>query len=292
MDDTRPTIIIRRRKHVAEHHGGAWKVAMADFMSTMFALFLTLWILGQSQEVKRAVAYYFRHPMDIPHNISPLPGGSGILQSTPTLPGDAKNTGGKMNEPTDLLATKPRVTSPDPAERPVAPVTPDEIISNQEWIEFKRMVDKLWKEMGVDPEFERFKDNLRIQAFENGVLIQIVDQEHSPLFVEGSRSFSAPVKRVFKLLASQISRFPNNPVEIDGHEAAPELDRKLHWTLSAQMADDARVELEDNGVKYPQITKVGACSDTRLLDKAKPEDPCNRRVSILLRPQNWVPDSY
>jgi len=304
----RPIIIIKKKKKGGHgHHGGAWKVAFADFMTAMFALFLVLWILTQSVEVKAAVASYFRHPTDYEGKPDgTFRGNNGLLENrqgrldNPTNNLDSTESksliigsDGQVERPMSVSgglshkAAEPGLRKAEKVESPLEQEK-DEVRT------FMKVADDLWMVLGMDPSFDRIKDNIRIQTIEDGLVIQLVDQAKSPLFEDGKCEFRSAVKQAIGILAQSLSKRPNNKIEIDGHgtELAMAFGEKQKWLASSSMADLTRAELERDGLKPFQITKVAGCADTRPLNPIEPGDPINRRISILVRPQQWTPERY
>lgn len=294
-------IIYKKRKGGGGHghHGGAWKVAFADFMTAMMALFLVLWIMAQSQEVKSAVAYYFRHPteyegkpdsllrgndglMEIKNgrmdnraslregNSNPPPGGGSGLQAQSVAGGAAR-----MNAEPGLR--------PEPIER--IEEDPDEVR------DFLKLSDLLWEELGLDPSYMRFKDQVTIETMEDGMLVQLMELPDQPLLEDHTFKFTPTIKRALAILAKKLKSYPNK-IEIDGHGLGTASDPAEKWVGSTLLANLARQELEAGGIKATQITRIAGCADTRPLDPKTGANPLNRRVSIMVHPKQWRPDRY
>ena len=294
----------RRKRARHEHHGGAWKVAFADFMTAMFALFLVLWILTQSQDVKSAVASYFRHATDYEGKADEtLRGNQGLQENKQgrlDLPNnflDVESSNGTRLDPQSASGGLGKVTAeaglrPQIIER-VEDQDKDEIKT------FLNLADDLWARMGMDPSFLKAKNNLAIEAREEGLLIQFIQQPNAPLFDEKTGAFKDSLQRMFAVLSKKFALLPNK-LEIDGHgsifstgSTVPGTsDANQKWHASALMADLARAELQKNGVREGQITKVSGCGLARLLNPNNVNDPVNQRISILLRPRQWQAERY
>lgn len=298
----RPIIVIKKIKKAHGHHGGAWKVAFADFMTAMFALFLVLWILTQSQEVKTAVASYFRHPTDYEGKPdADFHGNNGLMENRQgrldhmpnvlQIEGKKEGSEGAGQTPESVAGG----TAPATAEAGLRPEIVERVEEQEkdEMRSFLKIADDLWMVLGMDGSFKRFKDNVLIEAIEDGLVIQLVDQPKAPLFEEGSTDFKPAIKRAFSILGKELSKYPNK-VEIDGHatEISNAYDSRKKWLASGLLADMARIELENAGLKPAQVTKVSGCADMRPLNPQSPGDPLNRRVSILVRPRQWRPERY
>jgi chemotaxis protein MotB len=300
----RPIIIIKK-KAGHEHHGGAWKVAFADFMTAMFALFLVLWILTQSQEVKTAVAMYFRKPTDFEGKPDAMNRGNNglmenrqgrldnqpdILQVDPKKSGAAE--GGEGQTPESISGGAAPV-APEPGLRPM-PVERPEEQEVDEVRSFLKIADDLWAVLGMAGSYRRFKDNVVIEAIEDGLVIQLVEQPNSPLFEDGSTQFRQPIQQALNLIGKQLAGFPRNKIEIDGHgiQVAGLYTPEQKWMASTMLADLARIQLVKAGMNTVQIAKVSGCADSRPLNPRDKADPLNQRISILVRPRQWRPERY
>jgi len=300
----RPIIIVKK-KGGHGHHGGAWKVAFADFMTAMFALFLVLWILTQSQEVKTAIASYFRHPTDyegkpdamIRGNNGLMDNKQGRLDNAPEVIQEKKdksgaNAGGEGQTPESVSGGAAPV-APEPGMRPM-PVERPEEQEVDEVRSFLKISDEIWTVLGMAGSFKRFKDNIVIEAIEDGLVIQIVEQPNSPLFEEGSTSFRPAIKQAMSVIGKQLAQFPKNKLEIDGHgiQIAGVFGPEQKWLASSMLADLTRQQLMNSGVTFQQVAKVSGCADSRPLNPRNKADPLNQRISILLRPRQWRPERY
>jgi chemotaxis protein MotB len=299
----KPKIKIVYRKKGGDHgghHGGSWKVAFADFMTAMMALFMCLWIMAQSQEVKQAVAYYFRHPTaDTTSDPDSIFSGSqglqdnlrGRLDLPPSVLGEKMdiNQGYKGQTPESITGAAAHM-SPDPGLRP-APV---ERVHEQEVDEvrdFLNLTDELWSMLGMDPSYLRVKDQITIQALEEGLLVQFVERPGYPLLEEQSERLQPQIRQALATIAKRLAKLPNL-LEIDGHGLGLSQSEEHKWVGSLMLADLFRKELVANGLRASQISKVGGCADARPLNPQDPKDPLNRRVSIIVRPRQWRPDRF
>lgn len=297
----RPIIIIKKGGEHG-HHGGAWKVAFADFMTAMFALFLVLWILTQSQEVKNAVAAYFRHPTDyegkpdamIRGNNGLMDNKQGRLDNAPNVINENES---KSGPGADEQHPTPRLDINDVSTTlPVIPLRdePPDDLEVDEVRSFLKISEELWQVLGMSGSFHRFKDNLRIEAIEDGLVIQLVEQKGSPLFEDGGTQFRQPIKNAIAIIGREIKRYPKNKIEIDGHgvQIAGVFGPDKKWLASTMLADLLREQIVNAGVSNDQITKVAGCADARPLVRHNKADPLNQRISILVRPRQWRPELY
>lgn len=288
----------RRRRRRLDHHGGAWKVALADFMTAMFALFLVLWILTQSQEVKSAVASYFRHATDYEGKADEiLRGNQGLLENKQgrlDLVNNMINYEGINGSKLDARSASGGLAKVA-AEAALRPQVIDRVEEQEkdELKTFLNLADDLWSRLGMDPSFLKAKNNLSIEAREEGLVIQFIQQPNAPLFDEKTGALKVAFQELIHVIGRKIAQLPNK-MEIDGHGSifsnVPDSSQK--WKSSMLMAELVRAQLQVSGIRDDQITKVSGCGVTRLLNPNNVNDPINQRISILVRPRQWRPERY
>lgn len=263
------TTIIKKvvKKGHAGHHGGAWKVAYADFVTAMMALFMVLWIVGQSSKTtKEAIADYFRKPGVFTTTSA---GGQKIapIAPDPTTSGD----GGTLNLP--------------------RPMSPQEALSDilrlqqkaQEQA-LKQVGEHLQKRLAAMPELRRLKDQVAIEITEDGLRIELLDKEGSSFFEVGSAQFKTETVPVLRAIASEIGSLPN-PVVIEGHTDSRPFtagSNRSNWELSTDRANSARRLIESLHVQDERIAHVRGYADRKLRYPDQPYDVRNRRISITL----------
>ncbi|MFO1436237.1 MAG: flagellar motor protein MotB [Gammaproteobacteria bacterium] len=284
-NDNQPIIIKKIKKGGHGHHGGAWKVAFADFVTAMMAFFMLMWLLGSTTpEQKAAISDYFNNPSAVPG-----PGGA----STSMI----KN-GGEMDVPkgegeSPLQQSKPtEVEQEVDVESEQTKATLAELESaesedrdrKQELDRMESMVEELKKSMAAGQALEPFKDQLLIDITSEGLRIQIVDKENRPMFDSGSSTLKSYTQIILKEVAKVIAKSPNR-ISLSGHtDRTPFLGRNgySNWELSADRANAARRALTDAGVAQEKIGRVVGLSDSVLFDKKNPFNPINRRISIVV----------
>lgn len=252
-------IIIKRRKHGGHgHHGGAWKVALADFMTAMMAFFMVMWLVGQKAEVRESVAGYFRDPGKFAQQ-----GKSGVLKGSssplkpssladPIVPPPTKADGGgpSMKESEQLTLTARRIL---------------EALKNQ-------------------PAFERVKKNMKVQMTSEGLRIILNESENSPAFFEpGSAKLLQKSAIILVTIAKELGNLQNNIV-IEGHtNSRPTASKEYtNWELSTDRANAARQLMEVSGLFQGQIKEVRGFAGEYPMVVNNPDDPRNRRVTILV----------
>lgn len=235
----------RRIKKVAGHgghHGGSWKVAYADFVTAMMALFLVLWLLSQADtKIKQSIASYFRNP------------GVFSSQSGGLLKGRSQV------DPTAGMSEKDE-------EQTLFNVSSS----------LKKNLDAMKK--------HESKERVKIKMTEQGLDIQILDKAERVSFESGSAVLNPSAKEILAEIAKNICALPN-PLTIGGHtdqHLFPAGSTYTNWELSADRANSARRELENNCVKAEQIRRVIGYADTELLYPNDPFAPGNRRISIIV----------
>ena len=244
-----------RRRHL--HPGGAWKVAYADFVTAMMALFLVLWLVSQDQKIKDAVQRSFTHPFS-----SKTEGTTGILPKTP----DVK-----------VAQVESRVGSFDSAA-----VVELNALRNLTQDLLKSLQDK----------DNDFNNTMQLDLSAEGLRINLFDRAGKPLFSPAGADFTEYGSWILTTLAWQLSRYPTFVVEIEGHTEknapAPREDYGA-WELSADRANAARRKLVTNGVPPKQIRKVAGFADTSPMPNSAPAAEVNRRVAILLKVSSAKP---
>lgn len=236
-----------RKKH---HHGGAWKVAYADFVTAMMALFLVLWLTSQDQRIKQAVERAFTHPFS-----------SVTKESTGIIPNK------------DVAAVKSTSGNFDSA-------------SAVELNMLRKIAQDLLRSLESNPETP--DDNpVKLEMMPDGLRISIFDRNRKPIFEQDSAQFTPYGAWVISTLAWEVSRFSGSfNVEIEGHTESgrPAVrDQYGDWELSADRANAARRKLQEHDVDEEQIRRVAAYAATVPVADLEPEDETNRRVTVLLK---------
>jgi chemotaxis protein MotB len=236
------------------HHGGSWKVAYADFVTAMMALFLCLWLTAQDAKIKDAVERAFRNPFSAVNK-----------ESTGIIPNQGKDASAASSQ-----SAKGNFTSVSAAEMEM----------------LRHITDDLSKMLaGVEDE----ENSIKMEMTPDGLRINVFDRSHKPIFEPGTDTFTSYGSWVFSTLAWEISRYQTFKIELEGHtevtaQASPEGRGK--WELSADRANAARRKLLQNGVLSGQIFKVAGLADTQPLPSLDPTAEGNRRVTVLLKVEN------
>ena len=230
-----PTIIVKRMPAHEEHHGGAWKVAYADFVTAMMALFIVLWLMASSQKIQQSVAGYFGDPR-----------------------GNGKQTGTSKAGKGDPLA-----------------------LNRDNLKELKSKLEQLMRQI---PNFEQIKSQVNMTITPEGLRIDLMETSGGMFFENGDPRPTNAGRELLRALAGGLSKVPNK-VAIEGHtDSNPyRRDDYSNWELSIDRANSARRMMQEAGLPLDQVSQVRGFADRRLLLKADPVNPSNRRVSIIVR---------
>jgi len=241
-------IIVRKKRHDNGAHGGAWKVAFADFMTAMFALFLVLWLVNQSSEVRSSIAGYFANPLGFPGEA-----GSSLMPSDGSMASDI---------------------------RPVLIET-----FSLRRLQLRELESRLRNRLDGLPGLESVAAHIEMELVEDGLRIQLLE-DSSGIFFETGRSQPKPEGRqVLQILGAELAPLPNIVI-IEGHTDARryvEGHTYTNWELSADRANAARRILTSNGMHDSQIGQIRGLADRQLRDPANPLAPSNRRVTITIQ---------
>jgi chemotaxis protein MotB len=286
--DDKPIIIVRRsRGPAAPHHGGAWKVAYADFVTAMMAFFLVMWLVTSvSKEQRAAIFDYFKNPsMEPGHSVKPAPGlqGPGGASTSPI------NLHGGLESPRVLL---PRTALMMPVQAPSAATpakesAPARAVETPEASEHKRLeslMEDLRKAVEESQALRPFKDQLLLDITSEGLRIQIVDAQNRPMFDLGGARLKDYTSAILHELAHYLNTVPNR-ISLSGHtDVQPFVGRGdySNWELSADRANAARRALEEGGLAAQKVARVVGLSSTVLFDREHPDSPINRRISIVV----------
>ncbi len=265
LDEKRPIIIKKVRKGHHGHHGGAWKIAYADFVTAMMAFFLLMWLIGStSQADLKGIAEYFENPWRVS-----MSGGSGAGDATAVIKG-----GGE-----DLTRSTGQVKKTNEGKR--------DIVTRAEEEETKRLEalrKELLKRVEENPELNRYFDQVRVELTRDGLRVQIIDEAKRPMFRLASDEMEPYAREILTELAPAIAALPNR-VSISGHTDARPFARDVwfsNWELSADRANAARRGLVSSGLPASQIVRVAGLADSVPLNREDPYAAINRRISILV----------
>ncbi len=280
MAETQPIIIKKIKKGGHGHHGGAWKVAYADFVTAMMAFFLLLWLLNSvTQEQLEGVSNYFT-PTTASKSTSGSDGvlGGKVLSEEGALTAQSSKVTAKLDLPppkTQAKETKDTPGESDPKK---------EALKKQEDKQFEEAKEKLEKAIKDNPAFKRLAESLLIDNTPEGLRIQIVDQDGLAMFPSGSSKMFLHTRKVLEMITKVIATQPQD-LAISGHTDGKKFGGSgeySNWELSADRSNSARRELIKYGIPEKRIGRVVGKAAKEPLMKDDPDNARNRRLSIIL----------
>ncbi len=267
----RPIVIKRIKKVAGGHHGGAWKIAYADFVTAMMAFFLLMWLLGSTTKAQlEGIAEYFKNPMKVS-----LSGGSGAGDTTSVIKG-----GG-----TDFTRKEGQVKKGDVKEEIVDKETKKIMRERAELIKLEGLKKKIEAAVEANPALKKFENQLLLDITTDGLRIQIVDEKNRPMFALGKADLQPYTKTILREIGKMLNDV-NNKISLSGHtdgKPYPTGDKGYsNWELSADRANASRRELIAGSMDVNKVLKVVGLSSAVLFDKKDPLNPINRRISIVV----------
>ncbi|MDD3181249.1 MAG: flagellar motor protein MotB [Alphaproteobacteria bacterium] len=310
--NNQPVIIIRRKKKGghAGHHGGAWKVAYADFVTAMMSFFLLLWILNvTTSDQRKGIADFFA-----PMSVSRSEGGSGGVMggtsitsprgaeisssSPPGVEADTTTTAGKGDLGEEDVPGKSETMSEADKQAAYQELLTKDAVAmaeamKQEEEKFKEAESALMQSIMEAPGMKELAQHLIIDRTPEGLRIQIIDKDKFSLFPSGSSSPYEKGRDLLRLVGAVVSRLPNK-ISVTGHtDSSPFAagSRRDNWDLSTDRANVSRAELQAGGVADNRIARVVGLADKDPFVMSDPKDPRNRRISIVLLRQTPAADA-
>ena len=272
-DEKRPIVVKRIKKADHGHHGGAWKIAYADFVTAMMAFFLLMWLLGSTTKGDlQGIAEYFKTPLMVA-----LSGGISSGDRTSIIKG-----GGKDLTRADGQVKKGEV---QPVKKVVNLKAAQEEFQRQEFLKLKELKANIEKAIEANTKLAQFKKQIMLDITSEGLRIQIVDEQSRPMFKIGSAELEPYTKEILREIGKMLNEVPNR-VSLSGHTDAkpyPSGEKGYsNWELSADRANASRRELIVGGIGDDKIVRVVGLSSAVLFDKNDPLNPINRRISIIV----------
>jgi chemotaxis protein MotB len=236
--------IIKKGGHA--HHGGAWKLAYADFVTAMMAFFLLMWLLGATDEkTRKGISEYFQDP----YEASRIDKGQ-----IPTL-------------------------------EEIAPTEIDRQTDENDQLKLEMLKEKIQDMIDANPKLAEVKDQIKLETTPEGLRVQIIDNKNMPMFKLASSETEPQIRLILRAMAPVINKLPNK-ITINGHTDARPFPGKrkgyTNWELSSDRANAARYELNDGGLAEEKILRVTGLSASIPYNPANPDDPMNRRISIIV----------
>ena len=274
MSEKKPLIVVKRIKKVAGgHHGGAWKIAYADFVTAMMAFFLLMWLLGSTAKGDLSgIADYFKTPLKVA-----MQGGSGSGDSSSVIKGggtDLARKSGQVKKGDTEAKKKTYNLKAAQAE-----------LERVDAAKLRQLKKRLEVAIDANPTLKQFKRQLLIDITSEGLRIQIVDEQNRPMF----NVASAELQSYTKIILHEIGQVLNdvqNRVSLSGHtDVTPYANGGRgysNWELSADRANASRRELIAGGMNEAKMLRVVGLASSVPFNQAAPYDPVNRRISIIV----------
>ena len=270
----RPIIVKKIKKAAHGHHGGAWKIAYADFVTAMMSFFLLMWLLGASSDAQlEGIAEYFKTPLKVA-----LMGGNMVGTSDALIKGGGKDLTKKQGQ------VKP-VDGPKGKQKIVDIKDVKEALKKEETAKLEELKKKIEKAIEDSPTLSKFKNQLLLDITSDGLRVQIVDEKNRPMFNSSKAELQPYAKQILQELG-QMFNGVTNKISLSGHTDAtpyPNGEKSYsNWELSADRANASRRELVAGGMDETKLLRVVGLSSASLFDKENPLNPTNRRISIII----------
>ncbi|MCX7736484.1 MAG: OmpA family protein [Candidatus Kapabacteria bacterium] len=280
-----PIIIKKKKGHGGHgHHGGAWKVAYADFVTAMMAFFIVMWILGQSEEVKKQVEAFFKDPgafnFFTGKRASPI--------DLNLVPEEGKGKGDEKKQDFFFVIPPEKDTNKKITSEAIKKALNDSIVAAER---VKKMASEfeafIQNKLQQAPELKEILSSIKIEMTKDGLRIELLETQESVFFEVGSSKVTSKAREILAALAREIGKLPNY-ISIEGHTDSRKYagQNYSNWELSADRANASRKILEANGLWEGQVLMVTGYADRKLRNPDNPFDVSNRRISILIKPIN------
>ena len=276
-DDVRPIVIKRIKKVAGGHHGGAWKIAYADFVTAMMAFFLLMWLLGSTANGDlKGIADFFQNPLKVA-----MSGGSGAGDATSILKGGGKDLSSSSGQVKngEVVAKKKGVTirEAQSEQRKAFERAEKAALSG-----LKQDIEKLIENNSI---LRQFKNQMLIEVTPEGLRIQIIDEKNRPMFDTSSAELKPYSKVILREIGRALNAVPNK-VSFSGHTDAAQFGGGekgfSNWELSANRANASRREMIAGGMDENKVLRVVGLSSTVLFDKNDPLSSANRRINVVV----------
>jgi len=255
--------IVKKKGGGHGHHGGAWKVAYADFVTAMMAFFMVMWLIGMDAKTRHAIAAYFRDPVGFMQAVRAK--SEAVFTINESVPPGGKNT------PNMPRAAKDGKTA----------LKKDRQTEHKELEEFKKYVETALSNI---PELSRLKEHVKIEFVKEGLRIELLEGKEPVFFQTGSATVTPAARQLLRIIAEKVGKLDNRVI-VEGHTDAQPYrygGGYSNWELSADRANASRRVLEGAGLWKGQVAEVRGYADTRLRNPQDPFHFSNRRVSLLI----------
>jgi chemotaxis protein MotB len=269
-----PIIIKRVKKGGHSSHGGAWKIAYADFVTAMMAFFLLMWLLGSTSEGdKKGISDYFQSPLKVA-----MQGGSGAGASNSVV-----NGGGN-----DLTQSAGQSKRGDGEKKDAKKMSGDQRKierAKKDAQALAALSQKIAAAVSSNPKLAEFSSQIKLEITPDGLQIQIVDDQRRPMFDSGSAAVKPYMRDILREIGIALMEV-DNKISLDGHTDQSNYGNAArgysNWELSADRANASRRELAASGMPEEKLARVVGMASSLLLEPQDPRSPSNRRISILV----------
>ncbi|MCW8930011.1 MAG: flagellar motor protein MotB [Gammaproteobacteria bacterium] len=273
MNDNQPIIKKITKRNHAGHHGGSWKVAYADFVTAMMAFFLLMWLLGSTDEEQKAqLSDFFENPTVFLENKES--GGASIIDF-----GERGKSGVNIKIE-EVSSSQEADQTAELSEREL-----DKLLQEREQRELASLKELIEKSIEESMILSDFKEQLKLDVTNEGLRIQIIDQDSKPMFDVGSSHLKDYADDILFEISQLLIQVPNR-ISISGHtDATPYSDNNSNysnWELSSDRANSARRTFIDSGMDENKIGRIIGLASSVLYDQSDPNSPINRRISIVV----------
>jgi chemotaxis protein MotB len=272
-DEGRPIVVKKIKKTAGGHHGGAWKIAYADFVTAMMAFFLLMWLLGSTTSGDlQGIADYFKTPLKVA-----MGGGSGTGDSSSVIKGGGTDLTRKAGQIKQGQTVGKKKTY-DLKEA-------NEVLEKAEGARLQDLKKKIEKIIDTNPNLAQYKKQLLLDITAEGLRIQIVDEQNRPMFESAKAELQPYTKELLREIGLALNEVPNKITlsgHTDGSQYAGGEKGYSNWELSADRANASRRELIAGGMDEKKVLRVVGLSSVVPYDKENPLAPSNRRISIIV----------
>jgi chemotaxis protein MotB len=268
-----PIIIKRIKKAGHSAHGGAWKIAYADFVTAMMAFFLLMWLLGSTTDGdKKGIADYFNSPLKVAFF-----GGTGAGDATSLV----KGGGNSLTESVGQVKKGKSETADEKARKKAVRAQQAKAESER----LRVLKNKVEEVIANDERLAKYKSQIQLDITAEGLRIQIIDDQSRPMFDSGAAEINGYMHDVLRAIGRVLDEVPNR-LTIEGHTDAKAFSAGergySNWELSADRANASRRELILGGLSGSKVLRVQGLAASMLYEKDAPESPMNRRISIIV----------
>ncbi len=260
------TIVIKRvKKAGGGHHGGAWKIAYADFVTAMMAFFLLMWLISSTSKAKlEGIAEYFKTPLKVA-----MKGGPSVSERSSVIKGGGKDVtkkDGEVRKVPDIKAAQNE-------------------LEKREKAQLEALKAKIEAAIDANPTLKQFKKQILLDITSEGLRIQVVDEQNRPMFATASSQLQPYTRDILREIGKMLNDVPNR-IGLSGHTdnvVFANGERGYgNWELSADRANASRRELVQGGMQDAKVLRVVGLSSAVPMNKDDARDPINRRISIVV----------